>query len=59
VNKELDLQVKKLQMEQQILRRKELSLLKRAETNENAEIARNVRAYQKRRLIDKQLDVDE
>jgi hypothetical protein len=46
-------------MEQQILRRKELSLLKRAETNENAEIARNVRAYQKRRLIDKQLDVDE
>lgn len=59
MNKELDLQVKKLQMEQQILRRKELSLLKRAETNENAEIARNVRAYQKRRLIDKQLDVDE
>lgn len=48
-----EIQMKKITIEQDILRRKELQLLKQAETYENAEIARNVRAFQKRQLIDK------
>lgn len=58
-NKMLELQMRKVRAEQEILRRRELQLLKKAETYENAEIARKVRAYQKRQLIDKQLEADE
>jgi hypothetical protein len=39
--------------------KKEIKALKVLECKENALIARNVRLYQKRQLIDKQLEVDD